>query len=56
MSVGHWIVVIADLLFAGLNLSGIVFDKKDREDPEFLATVIGVIVLMLFNVAAIAVR
>lgn len=56
MSVGHWIVVIADLLFAGLNLSGIIFDKKDRGDPEFLATVIVVIVLMIFNVAAIAVR
>lgn len=56
MSVGHWIVVTADFLFIGLNLSGIIFDKKNREDPEFLATVIVIIVLMLFNVAAIAVR
>ena len=56
MSIGHWIVIAADFFFAGLNLAGIIFHPEDRKDHGVLATTIFVIVLMLFNAAAIAVR
>lgn len=56
MSIGHWIVIAADFLFTGLNLAGIIFHHEDRKDHGVLATTISVIVLILFNIAAIAVR
>ena len=56
MSIGHWIVIIADMIFALTNIGSIVFNKEDRGDPEYVSVVIGVIVLTIFNIAAIAVR
>ena len=56
MSVGHWIVIAADICLAGINLTGLIFHPEDRHDRGILTVSVAIIILMLFNIAAITVR
>lgn len=54
MSAGHWIVVVADVLFLALTVASCIANREDWEGAYDI--VIFIVVLMLFNIAAIAIR